>query len=98
MDNAPIHVSDVLSNCCNIADGQNIRELIENAGLKLVFLPPYSPDFNPIEEAFAEMKVWMRKNYALASCFETFEEFMEAALQYMSQKPGNHFRSCHIKM
>lgn len=30
--------------------------LIENAGAELVFLPPYSPDFNPIEKAFAKLK------------------------------------------
>ena len=33
-----------------------MREAIEAAGASLLFLPPYSPDFNPIEQAFAKLK------------------------------------------
>jgi transposase len=36
--------------------GERVRELIEGRGCKLLYLPPYSPDFNPIEEAFAKLK------------------------------------------
>jgi transposase len=36
------------------------RELIESAGAELVFLPPYSPDFNPIEMIFAKIKQLLR--------------------------------------
>lgn len=36
------------------------RARIEAAGAKLVFLPPYSPDFNPIEPIFAKVKTWLR--------------------------------------
>jgi hypothetical protein len=35
--------------------GERVRELIEGRGCKLLYLPPYSPDFNPIEEAFAKI-------------------------------------------
>jgi transposase len=37
------------------------RERIEAAGATLRFLPPYSPDFNPIEEAFSRLKAMLRK-------------------------------------
>ena len=37
------------------------RGLIEAAGATLLFLPPYSPDFNPIENAFAKLKALLRK-------------------------------------
>jgi len=37
---------------------QKVRETIEAAGAQLVFLPPYSPDFNPIENAFAKPCPW----------------------------------------
>jgi transposase len=30
------------------------------AGVKLIYLPPYSPDFNPIEETFSFIKAWLR--------------------------------------
>ncbi|WP_422679954.1 IS630 family transposase [Chelatococcus albus] len=41
--------------------GARVRELIEAAGASLLYLPPYSPDFNPIENAFAKLKALLRK-------------------------------------
>jgi transposase len=41
--------------------GPRSRALIEAAGASLLFLPPYSPDFNPIENAFAKLKAMLRK-------------------------------------
>lgn len=41
--------------------GPRARQLIEAAGAMLLFLPPYSPDFNPIENAFAKLKALLRK-------------------------------------
>ena len=38
-----------------------VRDAIEAAGARLLFLPPYSPDFNPIENAFAKLKSLLRK-------------------------------------
>ena len=37
-------------------NGPRVREMIEAAGATLLYLPPYSPDFNPIENAFAKLK------------------------------------------
>jgi len=77
---------------------QELLDMCEAAGVRLEYLPPYSPDFNPIEEAFAEMKAWMKRNYTLADSFDTMEGFFEAVLEYMSKKASNHFRSCEILM
>lgn len=52
MDNLPAH---------KVA---GVREAIEAAGARLEFLPPYSPDFNPIEQAFAQIKAFLRKEAA----------------------------------
>jgi transposase len=41
--------------------GDRVSELIEERGCDLLYLPPYSPDFNPIEEAFAKIKGLLRK-------------------------------------
>ena len=49
MDNASFHKSPIA------------KELIEKAGCKLIFLPPYSPDLNPIEKFWANMKKWIKK-------------------------------------
>ena len=72
--------------------------MCDEAGVLLEFLPPYSPDYNPIEEAFAELKQWLKKNYMLASGYESFEGFLNAGMLQLSRKPGNHFRSCHIEI
>ena len=50
MDNASIHKS------------QKVRDLIEGAGCKLIYLPPYSPELNPIEIFWANMKKWIKNN------------------------------------
>ena len=41
--------------------GQAVRRAIRQAGAKLFFLPPYSPDLNPIEQVFAKFKTLLRK-------------------------------------
>ena len=41
----------------------NIKELCENAGVKLVYLSPYSPDLNPIEELFSQLKAFVRRHW-----------------------------------
>ena len=50
MDNLSSHKSD------------EVREIIEAAGAILLYLPPYSPDFNPIEQAFSKLKAHLRKS------------------------------------
>ncbi|MDG2616399.1 transposase [Thermoleptolyngbya sichuanensis XZ-Cy5] len=40
--------------------GEAVRRLIEDAGAKLMFLPPYSPDFSPIENCFSKIKSILR--------------------------------------
>lgn len=38
-----------------------IRQALKAAGARLIYLPPYSPDLNPIEQAFSKLKHWLRK-------------------------------------
>jgi transposase len=38
-----------------------VRQMIRAAGVRLWYLPPYSPDLNPIEQAFSKIKHWMRQ-------------------------------------
>jgi transposase len=40
--------------------GKAVRQAIQRAAARLLFLPPYSPDLNPIEQAFSKIKHWMR--------------------------------------
>jgi transposase len=61
---------------------KRIRELIEQRGCELVYLPAYSPDYNPIEEAFAKIKNLLRK--AAARTKEALLEAIGAALSAIS--------------
>jgi transposase len=70
-----------------------VRERIEAAGASLMFLPPYSPDFNPIEKAFARLKAMLRKAgertvSGLWSLIGTLAEL------FQPQECANYFSSC----
>src|SRR5215218_5228160 len=61
---------------------KRIRDLIEERGCELLYLPSYSPDYNPIEEAFAKIKNLLRK--AAARTREALVEAIGAALSAVS--------------
>ena len=58
---------------------KRVRELIEGAGAEILFLPPYSPDFSPIEEAFSKVKAILRRIGA-----RTREALLEATSEALS--------------
>lgn len=66
------------------------RAAIERAGAMLVFLPPYSPDFNPIEQAFAKIKALLRK--AAARTVDALEAAIASALDaFTREECANYF-------
>jgi transposase len=69
--------------------GERVRELIEGQGCELMYLPPYSPDFNPIEEAFSKIKGLMRK--AQACSREALLEAMGKAISALSAEDARGF-------
>ncbi len=68
---------------------KKVRELIEECGCHLVFLPSYSPDFNPIEEAFSKVKTLLRK--AKARSFEVLVEATGGALSAVTKEDARGF-------
>ena len=68
---------------------QGVRELVEGAGCELLYLPPYSPDLNPIEEAFAKIKNLLRK--AEARTRETLVEALGPALSSVTEEAARGF-------
>ena len=68
---------------------KRIRELIEQQGCELVYLPAYSPDYNPIEEAFAQIKNLLRK--AAARSKEVLVEAIGAALSAVNAADARGF-------
>jgi transposase len=77
--------------------GDRIRELIESAGCELLYLPPYSPDLNPIEEAFSKIKGLLRK--AGARSREALTEALGRALEAItSQDARGFFEHCGYRI
>ena len=73
--------------------GSRVRELIEAKGCELLYLPPYSPDLNPIEQAFSKLKASLRR--AGARTFEVLIEAMRRALdEFTDQEAWAFFRHC----
>lgn len=69
--------------------GGKVREVIEQRGAELVYLPPYSPDFNPIEEAFSKIKGLLRK--AEARTREALLEALGRAISAVSAQDARGF-------
>jgi transposase len=89
MDNASFHHSE------------GVKELCVRAGVKLVFLPPYSPDLNPIEEFFGDLKRFIRRNWVEyeSNPAQDFGAFLEWCISVSGGRVGNaraHFRHAGV--
>lgn len=72
---------------------EGIREAIEAAGATLLYLPPYSPDWSPIERCWSKLKTFLRK--AKARTRETLEDAIRAALDRITATDAhNWFLHC----
>lgn len=70
-----------------------VRDTIESVGAQLVYLPPYSPDFNPIELAFAKLKGLLRS--AAERTINNLEQRIDKLLDRFRPKECNaYFRHC----
>lgn len=91
MDNASIH------------RGAELREMCSAAGVELVYLPPYSPDFNPIEEWFGRLKTTVKKHYHEYDDYphQDFARFLKWCISVVGQQKGlaeGHFRHAGIRI
>ena len=70
-----------------------LAQLVEARGARLLYLPPYSPDFNPIELAFSKLKTWLRT--AQARTREALEGVIQMAAEWISEQDArNWFDHC----
>jgi len=62
--------------------------MCQDAGVKLIYLPPYSPDINPIEEFFAELKAFIKRSWQVygADLNQDFDEFLEWCIDMVGRK------------
>lgn len=74
-----------------------VRAAIEQAGAFLRFLPPYSPDFNPIEQAFAKLKAFLRA--VRPRSFDHVTELVAIALTFFTAAEcRNYIRHCGYRL
>lgn len=78
LDNLPAHKAS------------GAREAIEAAGARMLFLPPYSPDFNPIENSFAKLKSILRKA-AARTVPELWDAIRDALPRFTPEECANYF-------
>jgi transposase len=83
MDNASIH------------HDHRLQEVIAQYGVSIEFLPPYSPDFNPIEKSFNELKSFIKRQQAVIATYDNFGEFLLWALsEFKAPHAKEQFRKC----
>ena len=73
--------------------------MCETHGVRVLYLPPYSPDFNPIEEFFSVLKKWLKRHYEAHALDEIpFERLLHTAVEACSNEAmaRNHFRHAGI--
>lgn len=94
MDNASVH-HDRQEYICEVA---------RRKGVFVRFLPPYSPDFNPIEESFSDLKAYIRRHYRRERPkHRTYQDFLEWAVRAIStgaeagRKARAHFQHAGIQ-
>ena len=80
MDNARVHKV------------KGVKELIENVGAKIIYLPPYSPEFNPIELAWNTIKQFLRKQQArtLDNLYQAYADALKAISKIDAKPFINH--------
>jgi transposase len=77
----------------SVPKGERVRQAIEAKGCQVLFLPAYSPDFTPIEEAFSKLKTGLRR--LGARTMEALEEAIAQALSQITAKDAHGwFRHC----
>ena len=88
LDNASIHKS------------QYLRSICEEKGIRLEFLPPYSPDYNPIELAFSKIKSHVRRHGGVAHADLTMDDtnvliyLYQAAFSVSPEDAAGWFHHC----
>ena len=69
-----------------------VRDTIKAVGARLWFLPPYSPDLNPIEQAFAKIKPWMRMAQR-RDIEDTWRQVGQIVASFNENECANYFKN-----
>ena len=83
--------SVVLMDNCSIHHLDRITQMIQCTGALLKFLPPYSPDLNPIELVFSKAKAFIKANYIIAHSTSAPRLIVSMAFNTISQEDCTHY-------
>ena len=70
-----------------------VREAISEAGARVLYLPPYSPDLNPIETVFSKFK-WIVRSLKERTVDALWKACAQASYEFNERECRNHFRNC----
>ena len=75
-----------------------VKRLCETHGVRVLYLPSYSSDYNPIEKFFSVLKKWLKRYYEAYVNEESFEEFLRMSVKACSNEKlvKQHFRHAGI--
>ena len=86
--------SIIIMNNARIHHDNELIALIEGLGCRVIFLPPYSPDYNPIETAFSIIKSWIKRNCDfMEACDDSIYALLIACSQITPQMAQSFFKS-----
>jgi len=100
MNEWPLPNSVLVVDNASIHKGPRIREMVEERGARILYLPAYSPDFNPIELAFSAIKSWLRSNRdrvnqeLVSEDGAVYDAFWEAVHSVTAEHAKGYFKHC----
>ena len=78
---------------CSVHHVNEVREVLQQAGILVLFLPPYSPDLNPLEEAFSYVKQYLRRHDELLQAISDPIDVIKKAFQSITVEHCNSWIS-----
>lgn len=84
----------LIMDCLSVHKVKGISEMVETVGANVVYLPPYSPDLNPIETVWSEIKAYLKK--LKARTYDAICDGVSNAIDFVTlEHATNHFRNCY---
>lgn len=85
----PAQNSILVMDNCSIHHVDEVKEELHSAGIMAIFLPPYSPDFNPCEELFSSVKYFLKDHDEILQCMDQPQDMLRSAFDSVTKSQCN---------
>lgn len=85
----PSPKSILIMDNCTIHHTMEVKHFLESAGILVIFLPPYSPDYNPAEELFSYVKYYLKGHDEILQCINTPIDVLKSAFESVTASNCN---------